>query len=49
MVDEKGTFKEETFNKAVGVLGDNVDLISADKKKRRKPTEGAEKRLRGTQ
>ena len=42
MVDEKGSFKEETFNKAVGVLGSNVDLISADKKKIRKPTEGAE-------
>lgn len=42
VVDEKGAFREDTFNKAVSVLGDNVDLISTDKKKRRKPTEGAE-------
>lgn len=42
MVDEKGVFRDDNFNKAVSVLGDNVDLMKTDKKKRRKPTEGAE-------
>jgi ATP-dependent RNA helicase DOB1 len=42
VVDEKGVFRDDNFNKAVSVLGDNVDLMKTDKKKRRKPTEGAE-------
>ena len=42
VVDEKGLFREDNFSKAISVLSDSVDLINPDKKKRRKPTEGAE-------
>ena len=40
MVDEKGNFREDNFQKALSVLGDSVDMVSNnDKKKRKKPTE----------
>ncbi|KAL4495067.1 hypothetical protein ABPG72_015767 [Tetrahymena utriculariae] len=42
IVDHKGTFREDNFQKALSVMGDNIDLTNTDKKKRKKPTEGAE-------
>lgn len=43
IIDDKGRFREENFNKAVAVLSDNVDMGgNTDRKKRKKPTEGAE-------
>ena len=42
VVDEKSQFKEDNFNQALAVLGDSVDMGNFDKKKRKKPTEGAE-------
>lgn len=44
IIDDKGRFREENFNKAVGVLSDNVDMggNTNDRKKKKKPTEGAE-------
>ncbi|EGR29952.1 superkiller viralicidic activity 2, putative [Ichthyophthirius multifiliis] len=42
IVDQKGNFREDNFQKALSVMGDNIDLVNLDKKKRKKPTEGAD-------
>lgn len=41
MVDEQGKFREDNFNKALGSLGEDLDL-GFDKKKKKKQTEGAD-------
>ena len=42
VVDEKREFKEENFAKALTSLADAVDPFSTDKRKKKKPTEGAD-------
>lgn len=44
IIDDKGRFRDENFSKAVAVLSDNVDMGGGgdSRKKRKKPTEGAE-------
>ncbi len=42
VVDETGKFREENFNKALAVLGEGVDMSLGDKRKKKKPTEGAD-------
>ena len=32
VVDHEGKFREDTFTKAINVLGDHVDLLYVDKK-----------------
>lgn len=39
IVDDKGRFRDENFNKAISILSDSGDM-STDKKKKKKPTEG---------
>lgn len=41
-IDEKGQFKEDNFMKAINILGDTVDVINPENKKRKKPVDGAE-------
>lgn len=42
VVDETGKFREENFNKALAVLGEGVEMNLGDKRKKKKPTEGAD-------
>ncbi len=42
VVDEKGQFRESNFSKALACLGESVDMVNTDKKKRKKPIEGSD-------
>ena len=42
VVDEKGEFREDNFAKALSSLADAVDPFNTDKRKKKKPTEGAD-------
>jgi len=41
-VDEKGEFREDNFAKALSSLADAADPFATDKRKKKKPTEGAD-------
>ena len=42
IVDEKREFREDNFAKALTVLSDAVDPFNTDRRKKKKPTEGAD-------
>lgn len=42
IVDEKGEFREDNFSKALSALTDSIDPTAQDKRKKKKPTEGAD-------
>jgi Superfamily II RNA helicase len=42
VVDEKGEFREDNFARALSALSDAVDPLAQDKRKKKKPTEGAD-------